>query len=191
MPTALLMIDIQMDYFLGGSMPLADPDAAAGEAKRLLDAFRAHQWPVIFLKHISDRPGATFFLPDTHGIEIHPLVAPSSEETVLVKHFPNSFRATELQDVLQRHKVDSLVIAGMMTHMCVDATTRQAVDLGYTCQVASDATATRDLRFAGNEVLATDVQTSFLAALNGTYAKVHASTSVLASLFSEPAPPAD
>ena len=183
MAVALLVIDIQKDYFPGGRMPLVNPESAAIEAKRLLDGFRSHHWPVIFMQHVSLSPTASFFLPDTDGIAIHPLVAPQTGETILVKHYPNSFRETRLLEVLQQLQVAELVISGMMTHMCVDASTRQAFDLGLSCFVAYDATATLSLQFNGLATSATEVQTAFLSALNGTYALVQSAASILASLF--------
>ncbi len=188
MAVALLVIDIQKDYFPGGKMPLVNPELAATEAKRLLDGFRSRHWPVIFMQHVSLSPTASFFLPNTDGITIHPLVAPQSGETILVKHYPNSFRETRLLEVLQQLQVTDLVIAGMMTHMCIDASTRQAADLGLSCFVAYDATATRMLQFNGLTTQAPEVQTAFLSALNGTYAKVQSAASILASPFSGPAP---
>src|SRR5689334_1999783 len=128
---ALLIIDIQNDYFPGGAMALEGPDAAAEKASRALKSFRDRQWPVIHVRHSSIRPGSTFFLPGTKGAEIHASVTPKSGETVIEKNFPNAFRSTGLKEILERQQTKDLVIAGMMTHMCVDATVRHAADLGY------------------------------------------------------------
>jgi len=138
----------------------------------LLAAFRRTGLPVIHVQHISTRPGATFFLPDTQGAEIHECVAPQEGETIVRKHFPNSFRETPLLEHLRSRNITGLVIAGMMTHMCVDTTTRAAADLGFACQLAHDACATRALSFDGATVSAADVQTAFVASLNGFFAKV-------------------
>ena len=191
MAVALLVIDIQKDYFPVGKMPLVNPESAATEAKRLADGFRSHHWPVIFMQHVSLSPTASFFLPNTDGVAIHPTVTPQPGETVLVKHYPNSFRETRLLEVLQQLQVTELVISGMMTHMCIDASTRQAADLGLTCFVAYDATATRTLQFNGLTTPATEVQTAFLSSLNGAYAKVQSAASILAVQFSGSAPSVD
>jgi nicotinamidase-related amidase len=172
MSHALIIIDIQNDYFSRGRMELVGSDEAAGEAARLLRAFRERGAPIFHIQHVSTRPGATFFLPDTDGVKIHASVAPLASETVITKHFPNSFRETKLLEALRAAKIERLAIAGMMTHMCIDATTRSAADLGFECQVAHDACATRDLAFGGSKVAARDVQTAFLASLNGAFAKV-------------------
>jgi nicotinamidase-related amidase len=126
------------------------------------------------------RPGATFFLPDTEGVRIHSLVAPATGETVIQKNFPNAFRETRLLDHLREHAIEELVIAGMMTHMCVDATTRAAADLGFRCSLASDACATRALEFGGTTVPAELVHCSFLAALSGAYAAVRPASELAA-----------
>jgi nicotinamidase-related amidase len=172
MTQALIIVDIQNDYFPGGKMELVGSNEAAGEAARLLSAFRRRGAPIFHIQHISTRPGATFFLPDTQGVKIHASVAPLAAETIITKHFPNSFRETRLLEALREAKIERLAIAGMMTHMCIDATTRAAADLGFECQLAHDACATRDLSFGGSKVAARDVHTAFLASLNGAFAKV-------------------
>lgn len=179
MSTALLLIDIQNDYFSGGRMELAGSDLAAARAVRILKAFRQSGWPVIHVQHISNRPGSTFFLPGTTGADIHASVAPLPDEAVVIKHFPNSFRETDLLGKLRHAGVDSILFCGMMTSMCVDATVRAAFDLEFTCTVAHDACATRDLIFNGKTFLAEQVHGSFLAALGAVYAQVKATDDIL------------
>jgi nicotinamidase-related amidase len=169
---ALLVIDIQNDYFPGGKMALEDPDAAAANAARALEQSRSRGWPVFHVRHLSVRPGSTFFIPGTSGAEIHASVRPRDGETVVEKNFPNSFRGTPLDSLLKAAAVNELVVAGMMTHMCVDASVRQAADLGYKVTLLGDACATRAQTYAGETVPARQVHAAFLAALNGFYAKV-------------------
>lgn len=171
MSLALLLIDIQNDYFPGGAMEVVGASAAASQAAKLLGAFRAKSLPIVHIQHIATRPGATFFLPNTTGAEIHACVKPLDHETVFQKHFPNSFRDTPLLDHLRHSGISQLAIAGMMTHMCIDTTTRAAADLGFSCLLAHDACATRALSFNGVEVKAEAVQVAYLAALNGLFAK--------------------
>lgn len=169
---ALVIIDIQNDYFMGGNMPLVGSDEAVLNAKLVLEQFRNAGLPVIHIQHVSDRPGATFFVPGTRGVEIHSEVAPLNNEKVIVKHFPNSFRETELQDYLKELGISDLVICGMMTSMCVDATTRAAKDFGYNCTVIGDACAAPNLEINGKTVSGENVHNAFLAALNYFYATV-------------------
>ena len=170
--TALVIIDIQNDYFPGGAMELEGSDAAGTKAGAALAAFRAKKLPVFHVRHLSVRPGATFFIPGTPGAEIHPSVAPAAGEAVIEKNFPNSFRATGLKQRLDDAGIKHLVVAGMMTQMCVDSSVRAAADLGYRVTLLSDACATRAQSFGGERVPAAQVQTAFLAALNGLFAKV-------------------
>lgn len=172
MNTVLLLVDIQNDYFPGGAMELAGNPEAGLKAGQLLQAFRRQALPVIHVQHLANREGATFFLPGTPGVAIHERVAPLPGEPVITKHFPNSFRETELLEHLQRLQPAQLVIAGMMTHMCIDTTVRAAADLGFSCQLAHDACATKDLSFGGITVPAPQVQAAYLASLNGLFAQV-------------------
>jgi len=139
---------------------------------KALARFRKEGVPVIHVRHLSVRPGSSFFIPGTAGAEIHAAVKPQAGEKVIEKNFPNSFRGTELERVLKDAGVKELVVAGMMTHMCVDASVRQAADLGYKVTLLGDACATRAQSFAGETVPARQVHAAFLAALNGFYAKV-------------------
>jgi nicotinamidase-related amidase len=170
--SALVIIDIQNDYFPGGAMELDGADAAAAHASSVLKKFREQKLPVFHVKHLSVRPGSTFFIPGTAGAEIHAKVKPQDGETVIEKNFPNAFRSTSLGEMLQKAGTKNLVVAGMMTHMCVDASVRQAADLGYKVTLLADACATRGQSYGGESVPARQVHTAFLAALNGFYAKV-------------------
>jgi nicotinamidase-related amidase len=172
MRQALLLVDIQNDYFPGGSMELVAMEQAARNAGLLIATFREKQLPVIYVRHISKRPGSTFFLPDTKGAEIHESAAPQAGETLVEKHFPNSFRETPLLARLNEAAAQEIVICGAMTHMCIDGTTRAACDLGFRCIVIEDACATRNLEYKGTIVAARDVQAAFLAALASSYAAI-------------------
>ena len=179
---ALVVIDIQNDYFPGGAMELEGADAAAANASRALARARQEDLPVFHVRHLSTRPGATFFIPGTRGAEIHAAVRPQSGERVIEKNFPNSFRGTELERALKDAGVKELVVAGMMTHMCVDTTVRAAADLGFACSLAADGCATRALQFAGRNVEAEQVQLAYLAGLDGAFAAVRPTGELCAAL---------
>lgn len=181
MKTALLIIDIQNDYFNEGKMPLIDSHNASKNANQVLSHFRSACLPIIHIQHIATSPMATFFLPGTTGVEIHDDLKPKEQEKVIVKHFPNSFRETDLDEYLKLQKITDLVVCGMMTHMCIDATIRAAKDLGYNITLIGDACATKDQEINGAKVKAKEVQKSFLAALNYFYASVKTTNQYLSS----------
>jgi nicotinamidase-related amidase len=172
MTRALVIVDIQNDYFPGGRNPLEGPEQAAAHARELLDAFRASGEPVVHIQHVWDAPDAAFMAPGTPGVEIHEKVRPADGETVFQKANPNSFLATPLEGHLREAGISSLVVCGMMTSMCVDATVRAAVDLGFETTLAHDACATMPLEFGGRSIPAADVHAAFVAALADGYAEV-------------------
>ncbi|WP_026714151.1 cysteine hydrolase family protein [Flavobacterium daejeonense] len=172
MKKALLIVDIQNDYFVNGKMQLFNSEEAGKKAKLILEKFRSENLPVFHIQHIATRTDATFFIKGTNGVEIHDYVKPLKEEIVIEKTFPNSFRETDLLKYLQVQEITDLVIVGMMTHMCIDATTRAAKDFGFNCIIIEDACATKDLEVNNKKVKANEVQTAFLSALNYFYAKI-------------------
>lgn len=172
MKTALLLIDIQRDYFPGGRYPLYEPERCATRAAQALTLFRESGLPVVHVRHISLDTGAPFFRPGTDGILIHPLVQPLDGETIIEKHVPDSFTQTPLHETLQALKVQRLVICGMMSHMCVDTTVRAARPLGYEVIVLGDACTTTALEWKGQRIGVQEVHGSFMAALDGSFASV-------------------
>ena len=182
MKTALLIIDIQNDYFPGGKMQLDGSLDAAAAAARLLAASRKLSWSVVHVQHIAVQPNPTFFLPGTPGADIHASVAPLPDEAVIIKHYPNSFRNTDLLEQLKSAGVDTLLICGMMSHMCVDTTVRAAFDLGFSCIVTHDACATRELEFNGVTVPAKQVHASYMAALGAVFAQVKGVDEILENM---------
>jgi len=172
MKSALILIDIQNDYFPGGAMELAGMNQAAAQAQGLLSAFRKTRRPIFHVQHLAPGPGAAFFRPETPGVEINESVRPLPGEAVVRKHYPNAFRDTGLLEVLQGAGVNEVIICGAMSHMCIDASTRAAFDYGFTCTVIHDACATRDLVFQGQTIPAAHVHGAFMAALGMRYATV-------------------
>lgn len=179
MKKALLIIDVQNDYFDKGAYPLSNADTAAKNIQGVLSRFRAEGDLVVFIKHINMKENAAFFKPETVGSEIYKEIEPIEGETVIIKHTPNSFRDTGLHSFLQLQKIEELVIAGMMTQHCVDTTVRAAYDLGYSNILLCDCCATRDLVFSGETIAANIVQSTFLAALSRGFAEVMSSTEYL------------
>lgn len=178
----LVIIDIQNFYFQGGRIPLVGSVEASLKAKSVLEAFRARKLPVIHVQHMPQ--GVERFEPGTTDLQcaIHPNVAPAAGEPVVVKHFANAFRETRLAALLKDLGAKTLVIAGMQTHMCVEAGARAGADLGFDIVIVDDACATRDLTFRETTVPAASVHAAVLAALNGSYAKILTSAGLLAAL---------
>jgi nicotinamidase-related amidase len=152
--TALILIDIQDFYFPGGAAELVEPEKAAEQAKSVLEYFRKENGLIVHVRHDFE-PGGN----------IHQLVKPIDGEKVFTKKEVNAFLGTGLQDYLDVHRIKNLVLLGMQTHMCLEAATRAAHDLGYQCYVIGDACATRDLKFGDITVKASDVHASTLATL--------------------------
>ncbi|MHC5784914.1 cysteine hydrolase family protein [Pseudomonas idahonensis] len=178
---ALIVIDIQNDYFAHGKWPLIGVDAAADNAARLIQAFRQKAQAVVHIRHEFTSDSAPFFTPGSEGAHLHPKVLNRADEPVVLKHFVNSFRETELQAILQQQGIDELVIVGNMSHMCVEGTARAAADLGYPVKVIHDACATLDLEFNGQRVPAAQVQSAVMSALAFAYADVLSTEEFLAA----------
>ena len=120
-------------------------------------------------------------MKNTTGVEIIDTVSPLEDECVITKNYPNSFLQTELDQKLKAEGVDQLTIIGAMSHMCIDATTRAASDLGYQCTVVEDACTTMDLEFNGRVVEAAQVHAALMAALAFAYASITSTTDYLNS----------
>lgn len=172
MQKALLIVDVQNDYFEGGKSELYKPQNALTNIEKALKLFREKNLPVIHVQHINTRDGATFFLPDTDGVLIHKNLTPSDNEILIIKHAPNSFLNTNLAAVLQKNKISELIICGMMSHMCIDTTTRACMDYGIKVTLLEDACATKSLAFHDKTISAETVHSVFMASLNGMFAKV-------------------
>ena len=177
--TALLIVDIQNFYFPGGRLPLVGPAEAALQAKKVLAACRAKKIPVIHVRHVPTTPPG---LDADPAYAIRPEVAPLPGETVVVKHFANAFRETDLLEILKKRGTERLIVCGMQTHMCVEAAVRAAADYGFAVIVPHEACATRDLKFEGTTIPAAQVHAGVLAALNGSYARVEGIEALLAEL---------
>lgn len=169
---AVVVVDVQNDYFPGGKYELVGIDKAAANAARVIEAARAKSDRVIHVRHIFPSPDAPFFTPDSEGNEINPVVAPREDETVIVKNHPNSFLKTELKEILDADGIDEVVVVGAMSHMCIDATVRAASDHGYRTTVVQDACATRDLEHEGVNVPAASVHAAMMSALGFAYATI-------------------
>ncbi|MFO0880907.1 MAG: cysteine hydrolase family protein [Gemmataceae bacterium] len=172
MAIGLILVDIQNEYFPGGRMELVGIHQASRNARQVLDLFRDRGWPLFHVQHLAQQADSPLFTPGTPFVEIHENVHPMPGEPVVQKHFPNSFHQTPLLESLKAAGVDHAVIVGAMSHMCIDATTRAAYDLGLRCTLIHDACTTRDLEFQGKKVRADEVHAAFMSALGWWYAQL-------------------
>jgi nicotinamidase-related amidase len=172
MNAALLVIDIQNDYFSGGKYELYQPVEAANNARAAIDYFREKKYPVYYAQHIFASDDAPFFQPsDQVGTKIHDTVYPLAGEKVIVKHAPDSFHQTDLDASLKAEGIDTLVVCGMMSHICIDTTVRTATNHGYNVILLHDACATRELEWQGKKLPAETVHAVFMASLGGFFAQ--------------------
>lgn len=168
--SALIMIDCQNTY-RRGVMQLEGAEAAIVEAKRLLERARALKVPVIHIQHDAG-PGSPYDVNADIG-RIADEVAPVAGEPVITKNYPNSFVATDLDQQLKALNIKNIVLAGFMTHMCINSTAHGAFNLGYHVTVVASATATRALQAANGQILsAAEVKAGAIAATRDLYAAI-------------------
>ena len=171
MKLALIIIDVQNDYFEGGKMPLHNPLKALENIEHVLTKFRENGLPVIHIQHIGE-PDDEFFQPNTNGVEIHSQLTPQSNEYHLIKHMPSSFLGTGLEKLLKEKEINDIVVCGMMSHMCIDTTVRACQDFGLNVVLLDDACATMDLDYNDEVISAEIVHKTYMASLNDVFAKI-------------------
>lgn len=171
MKEALLIIDVQNDYFEGGACQLHEPQKAEAKIIKLIEESRSINRPIIYVKHINP-DSEDFFNEGTYGCEISERIKPLPSDIVINKYCPNSFLGTELNDCLRSLGVEKLIVCGMMTHMCVDTTVRAAMDHGYEVALVADACATKDIEINGEVIPAETVQKTYIASLAGVFAEI-------------------
>jgi len=177
--TALLVIDFQNEYFTG-RMPIADGLRAAAQTKRLLAWADQHAMPVFQIQHIAPE-GAAAFAKDGKTVAFHPEMQPRQRDTVVQKTTVSVFASTDIAQQLRSAGVQTLVIAGLMTHACVAGAARDAGPQGFDVVVASDATATRSIRRANGDTVSHDnLHRAALAEIEDTFGDVLTTSQILA-----------
>lgn len=176
---ALVVIDLQNDYFPDGRFPLDGIGAAAANAARVLDAARADGDLIVHVRHEFATQDAPFFAPGSEGAAINGTVQPRDGEAVVLKNAVNAFQGTNLKELLDGNAAKDVTIVGAMSHMCIEAATRAAADHGYRVTVIHDAVATRDLEFGNAVVPAAQVHAASMAALAFAYATVQSTDTYL------------
>lgn len=141
--TALLVIDLQRDYFLGGKFPLWEPEDCQARLVETIHNCRRLGMPVILIQHVAAGDMAPFFVPGSAGVELTPAIrAAAPDAPVVVKHFADSFYQTELEATLQQLGVEKLLISGMMTQNCVTFTALSEAAAKYHPVILSDCCTT-------------------------------------------------
>jgi nicotinamidase-related amidase len=169
--SVLLIIDAQREY-VDGKLRLSGIDASLKEASSLLQRARKAGIPIIHVVHKA-KPRSALFDPNSPYVEIAAPVAAKPGEAIITKTLPSSFAGTNLDEVLTKTGRKNLIVIGYMTHMCVSATVRAALDRGYRSTVVAAATATRDLPDTkGGVIKAETIQSASLAALADRFAVV-------------------
>lgn len=176
----LIVVDLQNEYLPTGKLPLDGIEAAASNAARIIADARDKGMPIVHIRHEFANGEVPVFVPGTDGVEIQPAVAPTADEPVIVKNHINAFRDTDLKQQLDAREVEEVVVVGAMSHMCIDAVVRAAVDMGYPATVLHDACATLDLEFNGTKVPAAQVHAAMMAAFEFGYATVQSTDDYLA-----------
>lgn len=147
MKRALLVIDVQNEYFTG-KLPVSYPQGSLERITRVMDAAKQAQIPIVMVQHSASKPDSATFRRESQEWELHPEVAGRPYDILIEKHLPGSFTGTQLETWLKEHNIERVVISGYMTQMCCDTTARQAMHLGFGVEFLSDATGT--LAFANN-----------------------------------------
>lgn len=168
----LIVVDLQNEYLPTGKLPLSGIEAAVDNAVKVIADARNKGIPVFHIRHEFINDEAPVFVPGTDGVEIQAAVTPRDNEAVIVKNHINAFRETDLQQQLEAQGVQEVVVIGAMSHMCIDAVVRAAVDMGYEATVLHDACATLDLSFNGVDVSAAQAHAAMMAAFEFGYATV-------------------
>lgn len=170
--SGLIVVDLQNEYLPTGKLPLSGIEAAAANAARVIAHARDNGIPVFHIRHEFANNEAPVFIPGTDGVKIQPTVAPQAGEAVIVKNHINAFRDTDLKQQLDAQGVEEVIVVGAMSHMCIDAVVRAAVDIGYVATILHDACATLDLEFDGVTIPAAQVHAAAMAALAFGYGSV-------------------
>lgn len=162
MKRALLVIDVQNEYFTG-KLPLTHPPGSLDNVLRIMDAATRVQMPVAVIQHAALAPNSPVFRQGSAEWELHPEVARRHRDTLIAKNWPDSFHDTTLGDWLKQQDADTVAICGYMTQMCCDTTARRAFHLGYGVEFIADATATLAIEGLAGKVSAEELHRAIVA----------------------------
>lgn len=179
--TALLVIDVQNEYF-SGRLPVTYPAGSLANITKAMDAAAARGVPVMVIQHTAVQPGAVTFVKGSEAWELHPEIAKRKHNALIEKNLPSSFAGTNLDAWLKEHGISTVVIAGYMTQMCCDTTAREAFHRGYRVVFLSDATGTLAFTNAAGSVTAEDLHKTILVVQQTRFSTVMDTVSWLAGI---------
>ena len=180
MKRALLVIDVQNDYF-SAKLRVTHPQGSMENILAAMDGAAKAGIPVIAVQH-SNPPEAGAFAKGSAGWQLHPEIAKRKHDILIEKTLPGSFTGTRLETWLRERGIDTLVITGYMTQMCCDTTSRQAVHLGFSVEFLSDATGTLTITNAAGSVTAEELHRAILVTQTMRFAKVQTTAQWLENL---------
>lgn len=181
MKRALIVIDVQNEYF-NGILPITYPKDTLPQILDAFDSAKAKGIPVVVVQHTDPSPNAMGYIKGTPGWELHPEIAKRSFDHYVEKNLPGSFTGTDLETWLRANDIDTVTIAGYMTHVCCDTTSRQAFHLGFNVEFLSDATGTLSLSNEGGSVTGEEMQRAILVAQAMFFSKVLTTSNWLKAL---------
>ncbi len=162
MKRALLVIDVQNEYFAGGALPITYPTNHLQNILEVMDAAQAAGVTTIVIRHHQPDPNSPLFCKGSKNWELHPEVAKRPCDLLIDKTLPGSFTATQLEAFLRERDIETVTITGYMTQICCDTTARQAMHRGFKVEFVSDATGTLDLENSAGSIGAADLQKAIL-----------------------------
>ncbi|WP_151631850.1 cysteine hydrolase family protein [Noviherbaspirillum aerium] len=178
--TALLVIDFQQEYFEGGRLPIPQGRAALDQAKQLVSFADRHGIRVFHIQHAGANGGA-LFAADGATVAFHPDILPQARHEQVRKTTASSFASTDLHARLQAGGIKTLILCGLMTHMCVSTTARDARPLGYQVIVAGDACATRDIEaWDGGIITHAELHRAALTEISDSFGEILRTADILA-----------
>ncbi|MDQ0572715.1 nicotinamidase-related amidase [Variovorax paradoxus] len=180
---ALVVIDVQNEYFEGGGLPIEYPpvEQSLPNIAKAMDAARAAGTPVVVVRHHAPK-GAPVFQADTHNGELHPEIAKRPRDHLITKAFPSVFTGTDFADWLARHEIDTLSVAGYMTQNCDASTVFEAMHRGLNVEFLSDATGALPYSNAAGHVSAEEIHRVFSVVFHSNFAAVTSTDAWIAAL---------
>lgn len=181
--SALIVVDIQNEYYAGkdfrGQMVIPDGNKVLENSKKLVDYAHQQGMPVYFVRHMGPKDSPLFAEGSVYA-QFHKDLQPSEQDVIITKATPSSFVGTDLDAQLKKKGIKTVIVIGLMTHMCISSTARDAVPLGYSVIIPEDATATRNLDSTDGVVDHKTLQRAALAGVADVFAEIMTTKQVMA-----------